>query len=51
MMNIQDYGNTTAATIPLALDDAIRQGAEEGRPVVLVSVGGIHRRPSLCAGG
>jgi len=27
MINIEDYGNTTAATIPLALEDAIRQGA------------------------
>lgn len=40
MMNIQDYGNTTAATIPLALDDAIRQGRlKKGDLVVLVSVG------------
>ena len=40
MLNIQDYGNTTAATIPLALDDAIRQGRlKKGDLVVLVSVG------------
>ena len=40
MLNIQDYGNTTAATIPLALDDAIRQGRlKKGDLVLLVSVG------------
>jgi 3-oxoacyl-[acyl-carrier-protein] synthase III len=40
MLNIQDYGNTTAATIPLALDDAITQGRlKKGDLVLLVSVG------------
>ena len=40
MLNIQDYGNTTAATIPLALDDAIKQGRlKKGDLVLLVSVG------------
>ena len=40
MINIEDYGNTTAATIPLALDDAIRQGRlKKGDLVVLASVG------------
>jgi 3-oxoacyl-[acyl-carrier-protein] synthase-3 len=40
MLNIYDYGNTTAATIPLALDDAIRQGRlKKGDLVLLVSVG------------
>ena len=40
MINIEDYGNTTAATIPLALDDAIRQGRlKKGDLVLLTSVG------------
>ena len=33
IINIERFGNTTAATIPLALNDARRVGpAEEGRP-------------------
>ena len=40
MINIEDYGNTTAATIPLALDDAITQGRlKKGDLLVLTSVG------------
>jgi 3-oxoacyl-[acyl-carrier-protein] synthase-3 len=40
MLNIQDYGNTTAATIPLALSDAIAQGRlKKGDLVLLASVG------------
>jgi 3-oxoacyl-[acyl-carrier-protein] synthase-3 len=40
MINIEDYGNTTAATIPLALEDAIKQGRlKKGDLVVLASVG------------
>jgi len=40
MLNIQDYGNTTAATIPLALEDAIKQGRmKKGDLVLLASVG------------
>jgi 3-oxoacyl-[acyl-carrier-protein] synthase III len=40
MINIEDYGNTTAATIPLALDDAMVQGRlKKGDLVVLASVG------------
>ncbi|MDO8837263.1 MAG: beta-ketoacyl-ACP synthase III [Vicinamibacterales bacterium] len=40
MINIEDYGNTTAATIPLALDDAIAQGRlKKGDLVLLASVG------------
>ncbi|MCX6545667.1 MAG: ketoacyl-ACP synthase III [Acidobacteria bacterium] len=40
MLNIQDYGNTTAATIPLALQDAIKQGRlKKGDLVLLASVG------------
>lgn len=40
MINIEDYGNTTAATIPLALEDAMKQGRlKKGDLVVLASVG------------
>ena len=40
MINIQDYGNTTAGTIPLALEDAIKQGRlKKGDLVLLASVG------------
>jgi 3-oxoacyl-[acyl-carrier-protein] synthase-3 len=40
MLNIQDYGNTTAATIPLALEDAMKQGRlKKGDLVLLASVG------------
>ena len=39
-INIQDYGNTSAATIPLALDEALTQGrVEKGKLVVLVAFG------------
>jgi 3-oxoacyl-[acyl-carrier-protein] synthase-3 len=40
IINIEHYGNTTAATIPLALDDAIRNcRLKRGDLVLLVSVG------------
>jgi 3-oxoacyl-[acyl-carrier-protein] synthase-3 len=40
MINIGKYGNTTGATIPLALHDAIRDGRlKKGDLVVLASVG------------
>jgi 3-oxoacyl-[acyl-carrier-protein] synthase-3 len=40
MINIEKYGNTTAATIPLALDDARREGRlKRGDLVLLASVG------------
>jgi 3-oxoacyl-[acyl-carrier-protein] synthase-3 len=40
IINIGHYGNTTAATIPLALDDARKQGRlEAGDLVMLTSVG------------
>jgi 3-oxoacyl-[acyl-carrier-protein] synthase III len=40
MINIEDYGNTTAATIPLALQDAIAQGRlKKGDLILLASVG------------
>ncbi len=40
VLNIGDYGNTTAATIPLALNDAVRDGRlKKGDLVLLASVG------------
>ena len=41
IINIERFGNTTAGTIPLALNDAVEDGpAEEGRP----RAGGLGRR-------
>jgi 3-oxoacyl-[acyl-carrier-protein] synthase III len=40
IINIDKYGNTTAATIPLALDDAIKDGRlKKGDLILLTSVG------------
>jgi 3-oxoacyl-[acyl-carrier-protein] synthase-3 len=40
IINLEMYGNTTAATIPLALADAVRQGRlKKGDLVLLASVG------------
>jgi 3-oxoacyl-[acyl-carrier-protein] synthase-3 len=40
MINIGKYGNTTGATIPLALQDAVREGRlKKGDLVLLASVG------------
>lgn len=40
MVNIQHYANTSAATVPLALDEAVRQGrVPKGKLVVLVAFG------------
>lgn len=40
VINIQEYGNTTAATIPLALHDAVKDGRlRKGDLVMLASVG------------
>jgi 3-oxoacyl-[acyl-carrier-protein] synthase-3 len=40
VINIDKYGNTTAATIPLALDDAIKAGRlKKGSLVLVTSVG------------
>ncbi|CAN5879054.1 ketoacyl-ACP synthase III [soil metagenome] len=39
-VNIQRYGNTGAATVPFALDEALREGhLPHGEPVLLVSFG------------
>ncbi len=40
VINIANYGNTTAATIPLALDDAVKDGRlKKGSLVLVTSVG------------
>jgi len=40
MVNIQHYANTSAATVPIAMDEAIRAGRfEKGKLVVLVAFG------------
>jgi 3-oxoacyl-[acyl-carrier-protein] synthase-3 len=40
IINIENYGNTTAGTIPLALTDAVAQGRlKKGHLVLLTSVG------------
>ncbi|HKJ93559.1 MAG TPA: 3-oxoacyl-[acyl-carrier-protein] synthase III C-terminal domain-containing protein, partial [Longimicrobiales bacterium] len=39
--NIQAYGNTTAATIPIAMDEAVQKGLlERGDLLVLTAFGG-----------
>ena len=41
MINIDKYGNTSAASVPLALDEAVRAGrAKPGDTVLLVAFGG-----------
>jgi 3-oxoacyl-[acyl-carrier-protein] synthase-3 len=41
MVNLDRYGNTSAASVPLALDEAIRTGrARPGDTVLLVAFGG-----------
>lgn len=40
-INIQKYGNTSSASVPIALDEAIRSGvAKPGQSVVLCALGG-----------
>jgi 3-oxoacyl-[acyl-carrier-protein] synthase-3 len=40
VVNIENYGNTTAGTIPLALTDAVADGRlKKGNLVLLASVG------------
>jgi 3-oxoacyl-[acyl-carrier-protein] synthase-3 len=39
-VNIDRFGNTGAATVPIALDEALRSGRDgDGRPILLVSFG------------
>ncbi len=41
VVNVERYGNTSAASIPLALDEALRQGRlHDGHNVVMVAFGG-----------
>jgi 3-oxoacyl-[acyl-carrier-protein] synthase-3 len=41
MVNLDRYGNTSAASVPLALDEALRSGrAKPGDTVILVAFGG-----------
>jgi 3-oxoacyl-[acyl-carrier-protein] synthase-3 len=41
MMNLAKYGNTSAASVPIALDEAMREGrAKPGDTVLLVAFGG-----------
>ena len=53
IINIERFGNTTAATIPLALNDAVCSGpAEEGRPgAARVGRRRVHRRRGAAALG
>jgi len=53
IINIDRYGNTTAATIPLAMQTAIEQGKmKKGSLVLLASVGRrFHRRCYIIALG
>ena len=40
-MNIQEYGNTSAASVPLAIDEAVRQGLlKRGDTFITVAFGG-----------
>jgi 3-oxoacyl-[acyl-carrier-protein] synthase-3 len=40
-MNVQNYGNTSAATLPVALDEAGRNGTlKRGDVILLVAFGG-----------
>ena len=41
LINIQNYGNTTAGTIPIGLDEAVEEGRiENGDLVLLAAFGG-----------
>jgi 3-oxoacyl-[acyl-carrier-protein] synthase-3 len=41
VVTVHDHGNTSAASIPLALDDAVRSGkVKKGETVMLEGVGG-----------
>jgi len=48
-MNLSRYGNTSAASIPLALDEAVRAGLlKPGAPVVLAGFGGGLTAGAIC---
>ena len=39
-VNIQEYGNTSAASVPIALNDCVRQGkVKKGDTIILVAFG------------
>ena len=41
MINLEKYGNTSAASVPIALDEALREGrAKPGDTILLVAFGG-----------
>ena len=41
LVNIQRYGNTSSASIPLGLDEAVRAGrVKRGDPIIMVAFGG-----------
>lgn len=41
MVNLAKYGNTSAASVPIALDEAMREGrGKPGNTVLLVAFGG-----------
>jgi 3-oxoacyl-[acyl-carrier-protein] synthase-3 len=41
VVNLDHYGNTSAASVPIALDEAMREGrAKRGDTVLLVAFGG-----------
>jgi 3-oxoacyl-[acyl-carrier-protein] synthase-3 len=41
VLTVQDHGNTSAASIPLALDKAVRSGqVKKGQNLMLEGVGG-----------
>ena len=41
MLTVQDHGNTSAASIPLALDWGVRQGSiQRGHTLLLEGIGG-----------
>ncbi|RUM45829.1 MAG: 3-oxoacyl-ACP synthase, partial [Desulfurobacterium sp.] len=40
-VNLNSYGNTSAASIPIALDEAVKEGRiREGSVVLLIGFGG-----------
>ena len=48
MINIDRYGNTTAATIPLALNDAVKDGRLKKGSLVLVTSSVRGSRSARC---
>ena len=41
VLNLEHYGNTSSASIPIALDEAVREGrVEEGDTMLMIALGG-----------